>query len=158
MSDIEFCTYFVKNGLLNGETGVHAVPAGGGDDPPQKDGWYYIVDGMDDGVGPYDTQLSAGISGLHYLLSLEPASRRPFPSRDMVRAAAELDPLAAGRGQHERTMASDQLVQAIVKWAYDRGCRDALKYGPLVSLPNWKHSSIPPIPEALANTLKELLK
>jgi hypothetical protein len=51
----------------------------------------------------------------------------------------------------------DRVVLAIVKWAYDRGCRDALQYGPRVASQTWKHSSIPPLPEALTETLKDLL-
>lgn len=49
--------YFVLKGLLNGEEGVYAVPAGGGEVPPQEDGWYFFVfDGDSDGEGPFDSR------------------------------------------------------------------------------------------------------
>ena len=49
--------YFVLNGLLNGEEGVYAIPAGGGEVPPQEDGWYFFVfDGDTDGEGPFDSR------------------------------------------------------------------------------------------------------
>lgn len=44
--------FFVLNGLLNGEEGVKAVPAGGGDGR-LSDGWYYLRPGDADGQGPY---------------------------------------------------------------------------------------------------------
>jgi len=43
--------YFVLNGLVNGEEGSRAVPAGSGNDPAQKDGWYFLLDGDADGQG-----------------------------------------------------------------------------------------------------------
>lgn len=51
--------YFVLCSLLNGEEGVMAVPAGGGDDPPQADGWYYLIGGEADGHGPYPSREAA---------------------------------------------------------------------------------------------------
>lgn len=51
----------------------------------------------------------------------------------------------------------DRLVTCIVKWAYERGCRDALQYGPRVVSPTWQHASIPPMPTALTETLKDML-
>lgn len=74
MTTSSLTTYFVLNGLINGEEGVFAVPAGGGDDPPQADGWYYIVDGMDDGVGPYVSEVAAMANGKTYVASLEEGS------------------------------------------------------------------------------------
>ena len=67
----KFSVYFVKDGLFNGEEGVHAIPTGGGDDPPQRDGWYYIVDGMDDGVGPFKSEGIASLAGSFYIEELE---------------------------------------------------------------------------------------
>ena len=51
--------YFVKDGLVNGEEGVFAVPCGGGDDPPQPDGWYYLPPDYEDGIGPFATKEEA---------------------------------------------------------------------------------------------------
>jgi len=45
--------YFVLLGLVNGESGVLAIPSGSGVDPVQADGWYFIPDGEVDGKGPY---------------------------------------------------------------------------------------------------------
>lgn len=50
-------TYFVQNGLLNGEPGVYAVTAGFG--VQQADGWYYLPEDADDGVGPFATKEAA---------------------------------------------------------------------------------------------------
>ena len=50
-------TYFVKNGWLNGEVGIFAKTAGFGEQQP--DGWYYLPEGDDDGVGPFKTQTGA---------------------------------------------------------------------------------------------------
>lgn len=52
-------TYFVKDGNVNGVEGERAMPAGDGNDPVQEDGWYWLMDGMDDGVGPFDSEISA---------------------------------------------------------------------------------------------------
>lgn len=48
--------YFVLNGLHNGEDGVHAVTCA---EEQQPDGWYYLLDGEDDGVGPYTSKDAA---------------------------------------------------------------------------------------------------
>lgn len=53
----EYQTFFVLNGLLNGEEGVEAATAGFG--VILADGWYYIFDGMDDGAGTYKSQQAA---------------------------------------------------------------------------------------------------
>jgi hypothetical protein len=71
MTDPRYSTYFVLNGLINGEEGMMAIPAGGGDDHPQADGWYFIVDGMDDGAGPYDNQAIAVMEAGHYLEQMD---------------------------------------------------------------------------------------
>lgn len=52
MSDI----YFVLNGLVNGERGASALPAGGGGESVQADGWYYLLPGDADGRGPYSSR------------------------------------------------------------------------------------------------------
>jgi hypothetical protein len=59
LSEVEY--YFVLNGLWNGEEGMFALPTGadGPDDEPQKDGWYWITDGMDDGAGPHKSRDAA---------------------------------------------------------------------------------------------------
>lgn len=49
--------YFVLNGLLNGESGVYAKTCGIGEQQP--DGWYFMFDGMDDGIGPYGSREDA---------------------------------------------------------------------------------------------------
>lgn len=49
--------YFVLNGLINGEEGVRALTCGIGDQQP--DGWYWIRDGMEDGIGPFDSKEAA---------------------------------------------------------------------------------------------------
>lgn len=56
---MNYTIYFVLNGLLNGEEGIYALPAGGGDDLPQEDGWYYLLEGEADGVGPYKSSNDA---------------------------------------------------------------------------------------------------
>lgn len=50
-------TYFVKKGLWNGEEGMCALTSGVGEQ--QADGWYWLVDGMDDGVGPFPSKEAA---------------------------------------------------------------------------------------------------
>lgn len=50
-------TYYVENGLLNGEPGVYAKTSGFGHQQP--DGWYYLPMEADDGVGPYPTREAA---------------------------------------------------------------------------------------------------
>lgn len=45
--------FFVLGGLVNGEEGCHAIPAGSGDGVEMPDGWYVSKDGDPDGVGPY---------------------------------------------------------------------------------------------------------
>lgn len=49
-------TFFVKDGLLNGEEGVMATKCGGNDEPTLEDGWYFIRHDEEDGIGPYDTK------------------------------------------------------------------------------------------------------
>ena len=49
--------YFVLNGLMNGEDGVHACTTGVGQQ--QKDGWYWLIEGMDDGKGPFESREQA---------------------------------------------------------------------------------------------------
>lgn len=48
--------YFVKNGLWNGEKDTKAITIDG---VLQKDGWYWLGDGMDDGIGPFSSKKSA---------------------------------------------------------------------------------------------------
>lgn len=62
--------YFVLNGLVNGEDGKTAHEAGPLNAliPIQKDGWYWLLDGMVDGKGP-------------------------FPSRNVAVTAAESEPM-----------------------------------------------------------------
>jgi hypothetical protein len=50
-------TYFVLNGLFNGERGVEAKTCGVGHQ--QDDGWYWLVDDTDDGRGPYPSKEDA---------------------------------------------------------------------------------------------------
>lgn len=45
--------FFVLNGLVNGEEGVKALPAGGGQEEPLSDGWYFLRGENPDGQGPY---------------------------------------------------------------------------------------------------------
>lgn len=47
-------TYFVLNGLLNGEEGVRALTCGFG--AQQPDGWYWLNDGEEDGHGPFGSR------------------------------------------------------------------------------------------------------
>lgn len=48
--------YFVLNGFINGDADAYAIPAGGGDDPPQPDGWYFFANDEDaDGTGPFQS-------------------------------------------------------------------------------------------------------
>jgi hypothetical protein len=56
-----YTLYFVLNGLHNGEDGVFAKTAGG-DGVQQKDGWYWLLDGMDDGQGPFESKEKAKIN------------------------------------------------------------------------------------------------
>jgi hypothetical protein len=49
-------TYQVIDGLINGQDGEYAMTVA---ERIQTDGWYYILDDMDDGVGPFDTQEEA---------------------------------------------------------------------------------------------------
>jgi hypothetical protein len=60
-------TYFVKNGLLNGEAGVFAIPAGDGSDPPQQDGWYWLPIDATDGKGPFTTKEEAEAAAIEVL-------------------------------------------------------------------------------------------
>jgi hypothetical protein len=55
--------FFVLNGLLNGERGVYAAPAGGGNEPITPDGWYYLKDGDEEGVGPFNSREDAAECG-----------------------------------------------------------------------------------------------
>lgn len=57
---MEMKTYFVKNGLLNGEDGTYAITSMG---IQQRDGWYYMLEDMDDGEGPYETKEDAVEAG-----------------------------------------------------------------------------------------------
>lgn len=46
--------YFVLNGLWNGEEGYPAMTIGADhNDKPQADGWYWLLEGDDDGHGPF---------------------------------------------------------------------------------------------------------
>lgn len=47
MSTKPYNVFFVLNGLLNGEDGVYAVLCDG---EKLRDGWYWIIDGMEDPV------------------------------------------------------------------------------------------------------------
>ena len=53
--------YFVLNGLWQGEEGYEARTVGG-PGKLQRDGWYWITDGMDDGVGPFLSEAAANRS------------------------------------------------------------------------------------------------
>lgn len=49
-----YSTYFVLNGLVNGERGVAAILLGGVDPTDvQSDGWYFLMEGEHDGLGPH---------------------------------------------------------------------------------------------------------
>ena len=50
-------TYFVKNGLLNGEPGIYAKTCGFG--VQQRDGWYYLPANATDGIGPFSSKEEA---------------------------------------------------------------------------------------------------
>ena len=50
-------TYFVLNGLFNGEDGVFACTTGVGKQQP--DGWYWLMEGMDDGKDPFESREAA---------------------------------------------------------------------------------------------------
>jgi hypothetical protein len=65
----QFQTYFVLNGLWNGEEGMLAIPMGPPTAPPQKDGWYWLWDGMEDGKGPYTSE-AAACRGARYEIDL----------------------------------------------------------------------------------------
>jgi hypothetical protein len=58
-------TYFVKDGWVNGVVGERALTCGFGEQ--QKDGWYYMLDNMDDGVGPHDTEQLAKSAAIDYV-------------------------------------------------------------------------------------------
>jgi len=55
----EITTYFVNDGYLEPLT-VKAVTVNG---EQQADGWYWLMEGMDDGEGPYDTEREAIVAG-----------------------------------------------------------------------------------------------
>lgn len=57
--EIEYTTYFVLFGLVNGQDGEYAIPAGDGNADRQEDGWYVLLEGMTDGEGPYDSEQEA---------------------------------------------------------------------------------------------------
>lgn len=59
-------TYYVLNGLVNGERGCVAHRSGGSHEPVQKDGHYYLIEGDADGVGPYDCREDALDAGLRW--------------------------------------------------------------------------------------------
>lgn len=54
-------TYFVLNGLLDGERGIRALTCG--HEEQQRDGWYWALEGMDDGEGPYTSREDAMEAG-----------------------------------------------------------------------------------------------
>ena len=54
---MNYSTYYVKDGLINGEEGVYALTCGFG--YQQADGWYYLPENDDDGYGPYETEQAA---------------------------------------------------------------------------------------------------
>lgn len=61
------CVYFVKDGNLNGSEGYKAHKIGTGTQEP--DGWYYLLDGEEDGTGPFttvDSVLEAAQEASHY--------------------------------------------------------------------------------------------
>lgn len=49
--------YFVLHKLFNGERGTYATTCGF--EEQQKDGWYYLPDGHDDGIGPFTSREDA---------------------------------------------------------------------------------------------------
>lgn len=64
MKNLNVDYYFVKNGLFNGEEGTFAVPCGG--TKPQADGWYFMFEDMDDGIGPYPSREVAMLEAFAY--------------------------------------------------------------------------------------------
>lgn len=60
----EVTIYFVLLGLHDGDRDVQAIPCGGGNDPPQADGWYWMADDMVDGIGPFPSRQDAREAGL----------------------------------------------------------------------------------------------
>ena len=61
-------TYFVKDGLINGDDGVYARTIGFG--ILQRDGWYFLTDDMEDGEGPFPSKKDAEQAGREYLNEL----------------------------------------------------------------------------------------
>lgn len=59
--DEGFNVFFVLNGLFNGEEGVKAATIGLG--KRLEDGWYYLLQDQEDGVGPYRSKEEAVRAG-----------------------------------------------------------------------------------------------
>jgi hypothetical protein len=60
--------YFVRDGWLNGIHGERALTCGIG--CQQADGWYYLLPEMDDGEGPYNTEVDARTAATYAILEL----------------------------------------------------------------------------------------
>lgn len=56
----KFDIYFVLNKLVNGQDGEFSITALG---KQQPDGWYWLHDGMTDGVGPFRSKQAAAKAG-----------------------------------------------------------------------------------------------
>lgn len=80
-------TFFVLNGLVDGEEGVTATPAGSGVDPVMADGWYVLADGDPDG-------------------------KRPFASRDEALRSTKGAPAGEEEPQEPRAAATETIVEA----------------------------------------------
>lgn len=90
--------YFVLKGLLNGEEGCPAIPAGGGDDPAQEDGWYLFQnEGDADGFGPFDSEAAARRSAAVFdkNATIEKASEL---IESIMQAVGERYPIDCGQG------------------------------------------------------------
>lgn len=78
-----FSTYFVLNGLINGESGEHAVPSGKEMPEVQDDGWYFLIESTDvDGRGPHHSRgeaCEAAIEWLNTQLWVFPTDGLPYP-------------------------------------------------------------------------------
>lgn len=65
--------FFVLNGLLNGERGEMALTCGVGEQ--LDDGWYWALEGMDDGEGPFNNRDDAKNAGEQELNKLREIAR-----------------------------------------------------------------------------------
>ena len=90
--------YFVKDGWLNGEVGEKAIPIGGG--KVQKDGWYFLTENAEDGIGPFkskDEALDKAPPSVAHSLPITPAMRRAVRQKGFpLFSTGALPPGAAG--------------------------------------------------------------